>query len=78
MVERIGQADVGSCAFVDALEEASVRGTAVDVTLADGVTFRDVVLEVVTREGRNHAVFQQRGTVPAEHVVSMTRAARPA
>jgi transcriptional antiterminator Rof (Rho-off) len=73
----IHQDTVGTCAFIDVLEEAAVRRTTVNVTLRDGRQFEDVAIDVVTRDGENRVVFRDHGQLSASQVMSMTRA-RPA
>jgi transcriptional antiterminator Rof (Rho-off) len=74
MAERFDQDQVGRCDFLDVLEEAVLRRTPVAVTLRDGTAFRDVVVDVVTRDGVDRAVFRDRGEVPVPEIAAATRA----
>jgi transcriptional antiterminator Rof (Rho-off) len=74
MGDRIDQDEVGRCDFLDVLEEAVLRRTPVAVTLRDGTAFRDVVADVVTRDGVDRAVFRERGEVPVREIAAATRA----
>lgn len=72
------QNDVGRCDFIDLLEEAVLRKHAIAVTLRNGDTFIDTVIDVKTHDHDDYAVFQGRGEIRVEEIRSCTRAeARP-
>lgn len=68
------QEEVGTCDLLDVLEEAAVRKRPVTVTLASGESFSDTVMDVVTENHRDWAVFQQHDRVKVSDVKSCTRA----
>lgn len=74
MAEHIRQAEVGSCAFLDVLEEAVLRATPVTLVLGDGRSFEDVVCDVVTRDGKDLVVLGAHDPLDAREIVEMTRA----
>jgi Rho-binding antiterminator len=54
---------LGSCDFVDVLEEAVLRRSTISVDLRDGRHFSDRVRDVVTEDGADFAVFANHGTI---------------
>lgn len=64
--------DIGSCDFIDALEEAVVAHRRVYVELKAGGHFVDRPLDVVTEDGENYGLFAARGRIAVEdmHAVS--------
>lgn len=75
---RICQDDVGRCDFIDVLEEAVLRRQPVAVQLRAGESFTDAVVDVVTEQGEDFAVFRSHPRVPVGDILSMTRAERGA
>jgi transcriptional antiterminator Rof (Rho-off) len=71
---RICQDDIGRCDFIDVLEEAVLRRRPVAVQLREGETFTDEVVDVVTEQGDDFAVFRSHARVPVGHILSVTRA----
>jgi 23S rRNA pseudouridine1911/1915/1917 synthase len=69
----VQQDEVGACDFLDVVEEAATRGAEVTVRLAGGGAFTDRVIDVVTANGENHAVFAGRGVVNVTRIAAMTR-----
>jgi hypothetical protein len=67
---------VGSCDFLDVLEEAAVLGTQVLIDLRDGGQFTDAVREVITEDGQDLAAFKNHGRI-AVHAMSNARRAAP-
>ena len=67
------QEEVGSCSFIDLLEEAVLRRSTVAVHLKDGSTFIDRVQDVATDRGAEWAVFEEHETVRTSEIASMTR-----
>jgi hypothetical protein len=57
-MERIDQDRVGSCSFIDVLEEAVLSRRPVAVELRDGSAFIDLVTDVTTESGRDFAEFR--------------------
>ncbi|MFN7135370.1 MAG: hypothetical protein ACK4N5_25070 [Myxococcales bacterium] len=68
---RHEQAKVGSCDFLDVLEEAALRRSVLEVELADGTRFSDVLLDVVTEAGRDWAVFAARARIDARDIAAV-------
>ncbi len=71
---RLDQEEIGRCDFIDVLEEAVLRRSAVAVELRDGSTFIDRVTDVVTEGGKDWAVFAEHERVPVIGIRAMTRA----
>lgn len=69
----LSQDDVGRCDFIDVLEEAVLRRRAVAVQLRSGETFLDEVVDVVTEQGDDFAVFRSHARVPVGDIRSVTR-----
>lgn len=67
------QDEVGSCDFLDLLEEAAVRKRPVKI-VAKGEEFEDVVLDVVTENHQDFVVFKEHGRMLVKDVKSATRA----
>lgn len=71
----ICQSDVGRCSFIDVLEEAVLVRRPVAVALAGGERFIDVVVDVVTENHEDYAVFAAHERVAVSDIVAATRAA---
>lgn len=65
---------VGTCDFIDVLEESAVGGTEVVIDLRHGHRFTDVVRDVVTEDGQDVAVFRSYGRVPIGDIADARRA----
>lgn len=74
---RICQDEVGRCDFIDVLEEAVLRHRPVAVQLREGEAFIDEVLDVVTEQGDDFAVFKSHERVPVGDILAVTRAVPP-
>lgn len=70
---RLCQDDVGRCDFLDVLEEAVLRRRAVTVQLRAGDSFIDEVVDVVTEQGDDFAVFRSHARVPVGDILSVSR-----
>jgi Rho-binding antiterminator len=70
---RMCQDDVGRCDFIDVLEEAVLRRRPVAVELRAGDTFIDQVVDVVTEQGDDFAIFRSHARVPVGDILSVTR-----
>lgn len=70
---RMCQDDVGRCDFIDVLEEAVLWRRPVSVQLRAGAAFTDQVLDVVTQQGDDFAVFRSHARVPVGDILSVTR-----
>jgi uncharacterized protein YcgI (DUF1989 family) len=70
---RICQDDVGRCDFIDVLEEAVLRRRPVAVQLRAGETFIDQVVDVVTEQGVDFAVFRSHAKVPVVEIAVVSR-----
>ena len=68
------QDDVGRCSFIDVLEEAVLRRAPVAVELRAGAMFIDEVVDVITAEGEDFAIFKSHDRVPVGEIRAMTRA----
>ena len=71
---RICQDEVGRCDFIDVLEEAVLRHRPVAVHLREGEAFIDEVVDVVTEQGDDFAVFKSHERVSVGRIRSVTRA----
>jgi Rho-binding antiterminator len=69
----MSQDDVGRCDFIDVLEEAVLRRCSVAVQLRAGEAFIDEVVDVVTEQGDDFAVFRSHARVPVGDILSVTR-----
>src|SRR5215831_18824663 len=76
-MSRLEQDDVGSCSFVDVLEEAVLVRRPVAIELRDGTTFIDQVTDVTTESGQDFAVFRSHARVPVKDIAAATRAEPP-
>ena len=74
---RLEQDQVGSCSFVDVLEEAVLVRKPVAVELRDGTTFIDQVTDVTTESGQDWVVFKNQGRLPVRDIAAATRAEPP-
>jgi hypothetical protein len=70
----ICQDEVGRCSFIDVLEEAVLVRRPVAVALRDGSRFIDLVVDVVTEDHEDYAIFKTRDRVPITHIAAATRA----
>ncbi len=70
---QMRQDDVGRCDFIDVLEEAVLRRRPVSVQLRAGDAFTDQVVDVVTEQGDDFAVFRSHARVPVGDILSVTR-----
>lgn len=70
---RLCQDDVGRCDFLDVLEEAVLRHRPVAVQLRAGDAFTDEVVDVVTEQGDDFAVFRSHARVPVGDILSVSR-----
>ncbi len=74
---RMNQDQIGRCSFIDVLEEAVLLRRAVAVQLREGSTFIDEVVDVLTRNGDDFAVFRSHHTVPVDQIEAVTRQPPP-
>jgi hypothetical protein len=74
---RICQDEVGRCDFIDVLEEAVLRQRPVAVQLREGDSFIDEVVDVVTEQGDDFAVFKAHERVSVGDILSVSRAQPP-
>jgi Rho-binding antiterminator len=72
--ELICQDAVGRCSFIDVLEEAVLVHRAVAVALRDGERFIDLVVDVVTENHEDYAVFRSHERVAVTDIAAATRA----
>lgn len=70
---RLCQDEVGRCNFIDVLEEAVLRRRPVAVQLRAGVSFIDQVIDVVTENGDDFAVFKSHERVRVGDIEAVTR-----
>lgn len=70
----ICQNTVGRCSFIDVLEEAVLVHRPVAVALRDGERFIDIVVDVVTENHEDYAVFAAHERVAVTEIVAATRA----
>ena len=70
---RMCQDEVGRCDFIDVLEEAVLRRRPVAVQLRAGEAFIDEVVDVVTEQGDDFAVFRSHARVPVGDILAVTR-----
>ena len=70
----ICQDTVGRCSFIDVLEEAVLVHRPVAVAMRNGVCFIDVVVDVVTENGEDYAVFHSHERVAVTDIAAATRA----
>ena len=73
-MNRLEQDQVGSCSFVDVLDEAVLVKRPVAIELRDGTTFIDQVTDVTTDSGQDFAVFRSRPRVAVRDIAAATRA----
>ncbi|MCP3144701.1 hypothetical protein [Pyxidicoccus xibeiensis] len=72
-MSRMLQDDIGRCDFIDVLEEAVLFRRPVAVQLRAGDTFIDQVIDVVTEQGDDFAVFRSHARVPVGDILAVTR-----
>ena len=77
-MSRLEQDEVGSCSFVDVLEEAVLVKRPVAIELRDGTTFIDQVTDVTTESGQDFAVFRSHARVPVRRSRPPRAPSRPA
>lgn len=65
---------MGRCSFIDVLEEAVLVHRAVAVALRGGERFIDLVVDVVTENHEDYAVFRSHQRVPVSEIAAATRA----
>jgi len=70
----MSQDQLGRCDFLDVLEEAVLRRQPIGVQLRSGVSFLDRVVDVVTEDGADYAVFRDHGREKVTDIQSCTRA----
>ncbi|MHB8874242.1 MAG: hypothetical protein ACYC8T_11195 [Myxococcaceae bacterium] len=75
---RMCQDVIGRCSFVDVLEEAVLRRRPVAVRLREGLSFIDRVVDVVTENGDDFAVFAAHPRVSVGEIAMVTRDERVA
>lgn len=68
------QDEVGRCSFIDVLEEAVLRHAPVAVQLREGDIFIDEVVDVITEDGDDFAIFKAHDRIPVGEIRAMTRA----
>jgi hypothetical protein len=68
------QDEVGRCSFIDVLEEAVLRHAPVAVQLREGGIFIDEVVDVITEDGDDFAIFKAHDRIPVGEIRAMTRA----
>ena len=71
------QSEVGRCSFIDVLEEAVLRHRPIAVRLLEGATFIDQVLDVVTENWDDFAVFKDHARARIGEILAVTRAEFP-
>ena len=74
---RYEQSDLGRCDFLDVLEESVLMHAEVEVELSDGTTFRDRLVDVVTKDGQDTARFRGRDPVPVSSIAAIERETLP-
>jgi Rho-binding antiterminator len=70
----ICQDNVGRCSFIDVLEEAVLVHRMVAIALRDGERFLDMVVDVVTENHEDYAVFRSHERVAVSEIAAATRA----
>jgi hypothetical protein len=70
---RMCQDEVGRCSFIDVLEEAVLRRKPVAVQLREGLSFIDQVVDVVTENGDDFAVFRSHDRISVGEIAAVTR-----
>ena len=68
------QDELGSCDFVDVMEEAALVKRAIGVKLRSGETFIDEVRDVVTIDGVDYVDFLIHERVAVREILGATRA----
>jgi Rho-binding antiterminator len=71
---RLGIDDVDRCDFIDVLEEAVVRKRPVAIALRDGESFIEEVVDVVTENHQDFAVFRSGRRINVDAIAAATRA----
>ena len=74
---RLEQDALGSCSFIDVLEEAVLVKRPVAIELRDGTAFIDQVTDVTTESGQDFAVFRSHARVAVRDIAAATRAEPP-
>lgn len=70
---RLRQDEIGRCSLIDVLEEAVLRGRPVAIALREGFSFIDQVIDVVTENGEDFAVFRSHPRVAVGEIAAVTR-----
>ena len=65
---------VDSCDFLDVLEEAATTQSKLTVTLLDGRTVTDSVVDVVTQDGKDFVEFLNHGRIPVRELKDARKA----
>ena len=73
----LSQDEVGRCSFIDVLEEAVLRQRPIAVRLREGLSFIDELVDVVTENGEEFAVFRARARIAVGEIAAVTRAPAP-
>lgn len=68
------QEEIGSCDFLDVLEEAALVKRPIAVKLKSGETFISEVTDVVTADGVDWVEFATHERVAARDILAATRA----
>ncbi|MFL5318748.1 MAG: hypothetical protein ACJ790_03770 [Myxococcaceae bacterium] len=68
MSRFISEEEYGSCDVVDVLEEAVLAKTPIEIQLASGERFSDIVEDVVTENHDDFAVFRSHPRVSVHDV----------
>lgn len=76
MATTFSQQRLGSCDFIDVLEEAVLRHQPVHVKLSEGEDFVDEIVDVVTEGGKDIAVFREHDRIDVKAIRTLTREAR--
>jgi Rho-binding antiterminator len=74
MMTMMCQDELGRCDFIDVLEEAVLVRRPVAVKLREGEAFIDEVVDVVTENGDDFAVFKTHPRVSVSEIFAVTRA----
>jgi hypothetical protein len=71
-MKRADHDALGSDEFVDALEQAVLRGKQVAVELRDGTAFVDRITDVTASDGKDVAVFEARGRIEVAKIRTLS------
>lgn len=78
MGTTFSQQKLGSCDFIDVLEEAVLHHAPVRVKLSEGESFVDEIVDVVTEGGKDIAVFREHDRIDVKSISMLTREDQPA